>query len=193
MDSKYLTKVLRLLRKIYPGQVWKETNLQNLVQGTNFSIELKRLIVLCGADLRKMRVDLYVKGQVAIEVHGEQHVKAIKFSNEILDPEEELRRRRQLDQVKDMALAEAGIPLVTIWYTELNDGQLTEAILRDRIRMIQEIANKVPKQKRLNVKIPTFRTRTESFEARKDRLAKARKIRKAAYRKGKLNRIKKDR
>ena len=149
-------------------------------------------MVLCGADFRKMRVDLYVKGQVAIEVHCEQHVKAIKFSNEILDPEEELRRRRQLDQVKDMALAEAGIPLVTIWYTELNDGQLTELVLRDRIRIIQEIANKVPKQKRLNVKTPKFRTRTESFEARKDRLAKARKIRKAAYRKAKLNRIKKD-
>jgi DNA-binding protein YbaB len=191
MDSKYLTKVLRLLRKIYPGQVWKETNLQNLVQGTNFSPELKRLISLCGADLRKMHVDLYVKGQVAIEVHGEQHAKAIKFSNEILDPEAELLRRQQLDQVKDMALAEAGVPLVTVWYSELKDGQFTEEILRDRIRIIQEIANKVPKQKRLNVKVPIFRTRTESFEARRDRLAKARKIRKAAYRKAKLNRKKK--
>lgn len=192
MDSKYLTKVLRLLRKIYPGQVWKETNLQNLVQGTNFSPELKRLIVSCAADLKKMRVDLYVKGQVAVEVNGEQHDKAIKFSNEILDPEEEFLRRRQLDQVKDMALAEAGVPLVTIWYTELNSGQLTEEVLRNRIRLIQEIANKVPKQKRLNVSTPKFRTRTESFEARKDRLVKARKIRKAAYRKAKLNRIQKE-
>ena len=193
MDSKYLKKVMRLVRKIYPGIIWKETNLQNLVDGTNFSPALKRLMALCHADLRKMRVDIYVKGQVAIEVHGEQHDKPIKFSNEILDPEAELLRRQQLDRVKDNVLAEAGIPLVTVWYSELNDGLLTEDVLRNRIRLIQEITNKVPKQKRLNVKVPKFRTRTESFDARRDRLAKARKIRKAAYRKAKLNRIKKDR
>jgi hypothetical protein len=184
MDSKYLIKVLKLVKVIYPTVIWKETNLSNLVTGTTFSPALRALISDCGADLRKMRVDLYVKGQIAIEVHGEQHFKAIKFSNQIEDPEEELIKRQKYDEVKLRALAEAGIPLVTIWYSEL-DGQLTEAILRDRIRIAQDTANRVPKQKRVSVKSPKFRTRTESFDDRQERLAKARKIRKASYKRSK--------
>ena len=187
MDSKYLLKVLKLVKLIYPTVIWKETNLNNLVAGTIFSANLRSLISECGADLKKMRVDLYVKGQIAIEVHGEQHFKAVKFSNQILDPEEELIKRQKYDEVKLRALAEAGIPLVTIWYSEL-DGQLTEAILRDRIQIAQDIANKVPKQKRVSVKSPKFRTRTESFDDRQERLSKARKIRKDAYRRAKANR-----
>jgi hypothetical protein len=184
MESKYLLKVLKLVKVIYPTIIWKETNLNNLVAGTTFSPALRALISECGADLRKMRVDLYVKGQIAIEVHGEQHLKAIRFSNDIEDPEEELIKRQKYDEVKLRALAEAGIPLVTIWYSEL-DGQLTEAVLRDRIRIAQDTANQVPKQKRVSVKSPKFRTRTESFDDRQERLAKARRIRKAAYRKSK--------
>jgi len=187
MDSKHLIKVLKLLRQIYPSQIWKETNLHNLVAGTVFSPALKFLISECGADIKRMRVDLYVKGQIAIEVHGEQHYEAVRFSNEIRDPEEELIKRQKFDEVKFRALAEAGIPLVTICYSELN-GQLTVDILRDRIRIMQEQANRIPKQKRLSVKIPAFRTRTESFDARQKRLEKARKLRKEAYRKGKAKR-----
>ena len=187
MDSKHLIKVLRLLREIYPSAVWKETNLHNLVAGTIFSPGLQFLISECGADIRRMRVDLYVKGQIAIEVHGEQHYEAVRFSNEIRDPEEELIKRQKYDEVKFRALAEAGIPLVTICYSELN-GQLTVDILRDRIRIAQEDSNKVPKQKRASVVMPKFRTRTESFDARAERLAKARKLRKEAYRKGKAKR-----
>jgi hypothetical protein len=187
MDSKHLIKVLKLVRLIYPTVIWKETNLNNLVAGSIFSTHLKSLIAECGADLRKMRVDLYVKGQIAIEVHGEQHERPIKFSNQIVDPEEELIKRQKYDEVKQRALAEAGVPLVTIWYSEL-DGQLTESILRDRIRLAQEIANKVPKQKRVSVKSPKFRTRTESFDDRQERLGKARKLRKDAYRKAKTKR-----
>ena len=191
MDSKHLTKVLKLVRLIYPTTIWKETNLFNLVDGTIFSANLRALIKECGADLKRMRVDLYVKGQIAIEVHGEQHEKPVKFSNEILDPEEELAKRKLFDEVKFRALAEAGIPLVTIWFSELN-GQLTEAILRDRIQLMQEQANKVPKQKRASVKSPKFRTRTEAFDARQERLNKARKLRKDAYRRAKANRKKND-
>ena len=187
MDSKHLIKVLKLVKLIYPTVIWKETNLNNLVAGTIFSSSLRSLIHEAGADLRKMRVDLYVKGQVAIEVHGEQHAYAVKFSNKILDPEEEFIKRQRYDEIKLRALAEAGIPLVTIWFSEL-DGQLTEAILRDRIRLAQDMANRVPKQKRVSVKSPKFRTRTESFDDRQERLAKARKIRKVAYRKSKANR-----
>lgn len=188
MDSKHLIKVLKLLKEVYPGQVWKETNLHNLVEGTRFSIELESLIGEADTDLRKMRVDLYVKGQIAIEVHGEQHNQPVKFANSILDPEEELRRRRLLDEVKRKSLAEAGVPFVVIWYQELES--LTVDKLREKIAAAQEIARSVPRQHHPNVKSPKWRTKRESFEARQKRLARARKARKEAYRRAKARKKK---
>lgn len=184
MSSKLLMKVYRLLKTIYPVGIWKETNLYSLVDGTNFSRDLKALIARSGADLKRMHVDLYVKGQIAIEVHGEQHLMPIKFSNEIIDPEAELEKRRQYDEVKRRALLEAGIPFIAIWFHEVGDG-FTMTLLRARIAVAQGLSNKIPRQRRVDVKTPKFRTRTESFEARKQRLEKARKARKEQYRKGK--------
>lgn len=187
-DSKHLLKVIRVLNKIYPFGAWKETNLHNLVQDVTLSSELQDRIQEASREIRKsstallrrMRVDLYVPGQVAIEVHGEQHDRPVRFSNEILDPASELARRQLYDEIKARALQEAGVPFVTLWYHELDD--LTVDDLSGRIAAAQSSAQRVPAYKTRNVKPPKHRTATESFEARKRRLDEARKRRKERYR-----------
>ena len=102
--SRHLLKVFKLISQIYPMQAWKEANLHNLVKGVQLSPELLDRIQGCNARLNRMRVDLYVPGQVAIEVHGGQHDRPVRFSNEIVDPDEELLRRRDFDEIKARAL-----------------------------------------------------------------------------------------
>jgi hypothetical protein len=140
MTSKYAKKVRRLLRKIYPvpQPILKEVSLGEFSKDIAFSKRTKELINLYDARLGRMRVDYWVKHQVAVEVHGEQHEREIKFSNDIEDTAAELERRKGLDLVKQEVLREAGIPIVIVWYYEIAD--LTVATLKEKINAAQSVA-----------------------------------------------------
>lgn len=137
MTSKYAKRVRRLLRKNYPvpAQILSEVSVAKLTQGVRYSKRLKELIRMYDARPSRMRVDFWVKHQVAIEVHGEQHEQEVRFSNDIEDTEVELIRRKGLDLVKQEALNEAGIPLVIVWYYEIKD--LTAEQLKKKIMAAQ--------------------------------------------------------
>lgn len=167
MASRYLEQVHALLQHIYKTPIWKEVTLYQLTKNALLSYELKDLMQLHKINPRQLRVDLYVKGIVAIEVHGEQHDRPVKFSNEIEDVEEALERRRLLDSVKQRCLEEAGVPTVVIWYHEIDD--LSPQKLQDKIFLAQQQAEKVPKQNVVHVKEPVFRTRSSSFKKPKKR------------------------
>ena len=140
MTSKYAKEVRRLLRIIYPApqRIISEVSIGSLTKDILFSKSLKDLMKLYEARIGRMRLDFWVKYQVAIEVHGEQHEQEIKFSNDIEDTAAELERRKGLDLVKQEALKQAGIPIVIVWYYEIKD--LTAEILKEKIVAAQAIA-----------------------------------------------------
>ena len=141
MMSKYAKKVRRLLRKIYPTPqpIIKEVSLGQFSKDIVLSKRTQELIRLYEARLGRMKVDFWVKHQVAVEVHGEQHEQEICFSNEIEDLAAELQRRKGLDLVKQEVLKEAGIPVVIVWYYEIKD--LTAAQLKEKIVAAQVVAD----------------------------------------------------
>ena len=96
MVSKYAKKVRRLLRSIYPTPqpILKEVSVGKFSHDIKLSKKLKDLITLYDARLGRMKVDYWVKHQVAVEVHGEQHEKEVRFSNDIEDLAAELERRK---------------------------------------------------------------------------------------------------
>lgn len=99
----------------------------------------KQLIKLYDARLGRMRVDFWVKHQIAVEVHGEQHEHEVRFSNDIEDTAAELERRKGLDLVKQKVLKESGIPILIVWYYEIAD--LSVSILRSKIAAAQDVAD----------------------------------------------------
>ena len=151
MVSKYAKKVRRLLRTIYPTPqpILKEVSLGQFSKDIVLTKRTQSLIKLYEARLGRMKVDFWVKHQVAIEVHGEQHEQEICFSNEIEDLAAELQRRKGLDLVKQEVLKEAGVAIVIVWYYEIKD--LTAAILKEKIIAAQKIAD-ATKPKRCVVK-----------------------------------------
>ena len=141
MTSKYAKKVQRLLRKIYPvpQRIIKEASLGEFSKDISLSKKTKGLIKMYEARLGRMKVDFWVKHQVAIEVHGEQHEQEIKFSNDIEDTAAELQRRKGLDLVKQEVLKESGVPIVIVWYYEIKD--LDAAGLKEKIQAAQQVAD----------------------------------------------------
>jgi hypothetical protein len=135
-----------------------------LIKNARFSSLLTETIRINKVSTKRLRVDLYVPGIVAIEIHGEQHEQEVRFSNEILDTQEELQRRQLLDSIKAECLRQAGVPFITIWYYEID--KLTVKKLRDMVFKAQERANKVPQQHSEHVHIPTSRT-TDKWPKRK--------------------------
>lgn len=128
--------------------------------------------------LSQLRVDIYVVGQVAIEVHGEQHEEAIQFSNEIEDPEAELERRKLMDELKQVALKAAGIPSIIVWYKGIE--KVTPELLEAAIHTAQEKRkNSTPAQAVRHVRTPKSRTQDEEFKRRQR--SRAKKWRQKAY------------
>jgi len=140
MTSKYAKKVRRLLRKIYPTPqpILKEVSLGDFSKDIALSKRTQELIKLYDARLGRMRVDFWVKHQIAVEVHGEQHEHEVRFSNDIEDTAAELERRKGLDLVKQEVLKESGIPILIIWYYEIAD--LDVGVLRSKIEAAQLVA-----------------------------------------------------
>lgn len=182
-SSRYLTRVLRIVKRAFPeAAVRKEQNLFELIKTTHISEELKTLCQQAKTNFSLLRVDLYLVGQCAIEVHGEQHVQTIRFSNEILDLEAELKRRQLLDDIKQRALKAAGIPTIVIWFHEIDT--LTTEELRCRVALAISEAQEVPLQQIGGHRHPPqFRTRSDAYRAR--RLAKAKELRRERYRRSK--------
>ena len=142
MASALSAKVLEKLKQIYRNQkILKEVPLSDFTGDVEFSESLKRALNHYDIRLKRIRIDFYVPGQVAIEVQGEQHEQEIRFSNEIENTRLALRRTRELDRVKQQVLAEAGIPQVCIWYYEVKG--LTQDELVNKISVAQE-ETKVP-------------------------------------------------
>ena len=143
MVSKYAKAVRKLLRKVYPipRRIIKEFPLGDIAKSIILSKSTEDLIVKYDARINRMRIDFYIKGQVAIEVHGEQHEKEVRFSNEILDTKLELQRRIGLDRIKQEIIKASGIPYLCIWYYEIKD--LTPKILKEKICAAQAVADKI--------------------------------------------------
>ena len=140
MNSKYARKVRRLLRKAYPipQPIKAEVSLGYFSKDILLSKRTQELISLYDARLGRMKVDFWVKHQVAVEVHGEQHEQTIRFSNDIEDLEADLARRKGLDMVKQEVLKESGIPILIIWYYEI--AELTVEELKNKIAAAQDMA-----------------------------------------------------
>lgn len=175
MESKYLIRVMTLLREIYKGKIEREVSLSKLVENVCLTNELNLLLNAYNVNLNKLRVDIYVKGQVAIEVHGEQHVKPVRFSNEEEDLEEALKRRKILDHIKQESLNQAGIPFICVWYDEIDN--LTKADLENRINIAIQSAKRIVNP---NLRVKEIKPKI-SEEVKKQRLQKAREIRKKIY------------
>ena len=179
-DSNYLLRVLRLTKRIYNSGVHRESVVGSLCRDVELSEGLHEDLRAANINLNRLRIDIYVKHQVAIEVQGEQHVKAIRFSNSQLHPEEHLERQKLRDEMKQRALREAGIPLVCIWYDEVNE--LNQDILVAKIAAAQaEIDNTIPKKKHSRTTPRAWHIHRETAEARQNRLTKARKFRRQSY------------
>lgn len=140
MTSKYAKKVRRLLRTIYPTPqpILKEVSLGQFSKDIALSKSTKALIKMYDAKLGRMRVDYWVKHQIAVEVHGEQHEREVRFSNDIEDTAAELERRKGLDLVKQEVLKESGIPILIVWYYEI--ASLNVDILKHKIEAAQRVA-----------------------------------------------------
>lgn len=178
MASKYHTQVLNLLKKTYPGCVFKEEqNLYELVKNYNIPDNLQLIAKQCKTSLSQLRIDIWIDGMCAVEVHGEQHYQPVKFSNSIEDAEQELARRTTLDYLKQAVLKACGIATIVIKYDEIAD--LTHDDIKDKIDNALEIASKVPAQNKMVQKPGTNRTRQDAFH--KAKLEKARKLRKKRY------------
>lgn len=186
MASKYHTTILKLVKEIYPqGNVREEQNLFELVKNYNIPDFIQDEIDAARTSLSQLRIDIYIVGQCAIEVHGEQHYQPIQFSNEIEDPEKELKRRKSLDNIKQSVLYHCGIPSLVLSYKDIKD--ITLEILEEKITnaiLNSKNVNPKPKQSSLVQKPGNNRTRDDAF--RQVRLEKERKARKERYKKYKL-------
>lgn len=150
MSSKYEHKVLKLLKKRFKAQViHREHPLGDIAKAVQLPRELELDIDIAQANLNQMRLDFYVKGKLAVEVQGEQHELAVKFSNETTDPKAELERRKELDDIKRRVMLAAGIPLVCIWYNEVDE--LNELKLARKIGAAEKLVEEVvPEYKRID-------------------------------------------
>ena len=143
--SKYAKIVYKLLQYAYPGnRIKKEVPVAKFVKGYMLPESIENKMMLESANLNRMRIDFVVAG-ICFEVQGEQHEKEIKFSNEILDTAEALRRRKALDTIKQDVLASVGVPLCCIWYNEIKE--LTIERLREKINACELVAQENTKQK----------------------------------------------
>lgn len=185
--SRYLEAVLALAKTLYPGAAIRlEQNLAELVGGAKMPEWLASACAAANTSLSRMRVDIYVPGQVAIEVHGEQHEEPVRFANSILDVEAELARRKKMDAIKQEALRAAGVPTVVVWHDEC--AALDADGLAAKIAAASAAAEEVPVQRVRPAAAPDARTRGEAFKARAERLERQRKARREAYRKLKARR-----
>lgn len=189
MSSKYHKQVLRIVKKIYPiNLICEEQNLGELCKNLEIPDYFDEIIKSNNTSLSSLRIDIYVKGQVAIEVHGEQHFIPVAFSNQILDPEAELARRQELDAIKQTALKLSGIPSVVIIYNEIKD--LTPGKLKARICEAQLSADYKQAFKKKETKTGKFRTRDEAYKAKQKYFKELRNKKAREYRKKKYKELK---
>jgi DNA-binding protein YbaB len=179
MTSKYAKKVLKIIKELYPTGCSQEVSVGKLVKNIVLSKDALLKIARWNVNITRLRLDFYIKDQVAIEVQGEQHVEPIRFANSIIDPEEDLVRRKALDEIKQQCLNEAGIPLVCIWYDEIDE--LTKEVLNDKI--LQAISKAEARPRKIKVKDKPVKKNKliEDPIKKKARLAKAREIRRQRY------------
>lgn len=174
----YIETVYKLVKEAYPDvEIRREQNLAELVHGFRMPDVLPHMLKAANTTISRLRVDIYVKGIVCIEVHGEQHHMPVKFANSILDPEEELRRRQLLDQIKQLALRSAGIASIVIWYNEIKELTIDE--IKRRTFIALQRADAIPVSSTHNISEPKFRTHNDKWKAEQKKLAKAK--RKKAY------------
>lgn len=181
MASKYHKIIFNLVRATYPeAKIREEQNVWELVKNAELPAWLFSECVRQDTALGRLKIDIYIVGQCCIEVHGEQHYKPINFSNDIKDPEYELKKRQALDAIKQTALKAAGIPTIVIKYDEVNN--LTQDELRSRITSAMIKAQEVPIQAREHAH-GGARTRNDAYK--QAQLKKAREARKARYKRTK--------
>lgn len=182
MASSYHTAVLKLLKLAYPAAIIKEEqNLYELTKNGHLPDFLDDMIKAAKCSLSQMRVDIYIDGIGAFEVHGEQHYQEVKFSNQIEDAKKELLRRQVMDKIKQTALYFSNIPSIIINYKEIDS--LTVDEIKRRVYNAQIVAGKRPSQLRRTEKPSHHRTRSESYQAYKEKQKeKARENRKSQYR-----------
>lgn len=149
----YSQVVLALLKKIYAStRIQKEVQVASISDNFELSEKLNLWISQHNNSYRKLRIDFYIKGHVAVEVQGEQHDKEVRFSNDILDTKEKLEWQQTLDNVKREALTCCGIPLICIWYDEIQD--LTKQQIMDKILNAQTLVSSVRPKEKLMAKKP---------------------------------------
>lgn len=177
MVSNYLQQVLKVVKEVYPGtRIRLEQNLVELTKNYELPEWVTQYLNLHNISLNKLRCDIYIEGQVVIEVHGEQHDRPIKFSNEILDPEEALKHRKTLDYIKQTVLRHAGVPSIIIWYNEIDT--LDKADLRRRIYMAMQAVEDVPTQAK---SLPLSKSKNKSDNYKRLMQQKAREWRRKQY------------
>lgn len=135
--SRYASKIVDLARNLFPDRrIILEQSLAKFLKKKPLLPDLQERCKRYNVTASMLRIDIYIDKLCAIEVHGEQHCQTVRFSNDILDLNAALERRKILDSIKQDILKHLEIPLVVIWFDQINNlctSKLNELINKELI------------------------------------------------------------